>query len=113
MGCSRSGMRRLIKYCRLPRAERRTVIRILALIALIRLLLWVLPFRTARALVSWMARQPARNIAGRPMSPEELAAVIGRLSDHVPGATCLTQALVAEVVLRRAGYQPVVRLGVG
>lgn len=106
-------MRRLIKLSRLPGPERRMVIQILALIALIRLLLWVLPFRTARALVSWMARQPARNVAGRSLSPEQLAAVIGRLSDHVPGATCLTQALVAEVVLRRAGYEPVVRVGVG
>jgi hypothetical protein len=89
------------------------VIRTLALIAMVRLALWVMPFRTARAMVAWMARRRTRATVGRTLSAEQLCAMIGRLGDHVPRATCLTQALVAQLVLCRSGFDPVLRLGVG
>jgi len=75
-----------------------------------RMRLWTLPFHTLRTQQSRVAVNP-HPAADRP-TPQHLAWTVVVASRFVPGATCLTQALAADLLLRRYGYQGEIRLGV-
>lgn len=55
-----------------------------------------------------------RRTAGHPSDPlSGIAWAVQAASRRIPGGrTCLVEALVADVMLRRRGYQPVLHLGV-
>jgi hypothetical protein len=81
------------------------------LVALVRLSLCVMPFALARRLVSSLGRHASwRERPGR-RRPEVLVLAVRRVARFVPCASCLTQALAAEVLLRRAGHTPRLRIG--
>jgi hypothetical protein len=46
------------------------------------------------------------------MSAQDVTWAVRRVSRAVPGATCLTQALAAQVLLSRRGYASRLRIGV-
>jgi hypothetical protein len=79
--------------------------------AAIRVALWTVPFRAVRAAVSRLA-------ASRPRRSDDhgtLERIIWSVhvaSRFVPRATCLTQSLAAEILLKRHGYHAELRLGV-
>jgi hypothetical protein len=103
-------MTRLGKFLRLPPADRRLLVTAALVQAAIRLGLALLPYRKLRGLVDRLALtspQPAP-----PVSPERIAQAVTRASRAVPGATCLTQALAAKVLLERRGYPARVRVGI-
>jgi hypothetical protein len=81
------------------------------LVVLIRLGLWVMPFAMVRRLVSRLARRASRRGALRRRRPEVLVLAVRCVARFVPCASCLTQALAAEVLLRRAGHAPHLRIG--
>lgn len=95
-----------------PESTRRRVARAAAtwlVVAGTRLALTVLPWRfvdrlTERVAVvrPWAARQPARRIAARTV----------RVAGYVPGASCLTQAIAARVLLAWGGHASALRFGV-
>jgi len=106
-------MIRLGKFLRLPPADRRLLVTAALLQAAIRLGLTLLPYRKLRGLVDRLARvSPHRHLAP-PASPERIAWAVTRASRAVPGATCLTQALAAKVLLERRGHPARVRVGIG
>jgi hypothetical protein len=105
-------MGRLRKLLALPSAERRLLLVALPVVAGVRVALWLLPFPTLRR---WQARwsvprEDARG-AGAVIPPVVRAVTIA--SRAVPGASCLTQALAAQLLLARRGCPSVLRLGVG
>jgi hypothetical protein len=75
-----------------------------------RLGLWLLPFRTLRRLLHSVTRDGLRH-AGQ-SSPERIAWAVVAASRYVPQATCLTQALAAQVLLGREGHTACLRIGV-
>jgi hypothetical protein len=79
---------------------------------LIRLGLWLLPFRTMRYLVARTARRPSGSQGRERESARQLAWAIERVSRYVPAATCLTQALAALVLFSRAGIEARLHIGV-
>lgn len=85
------------------------LIEAIAVLALVRLGLWVLPFKA-------VGRMTAKTIPRRREGPapavQRVAQAIVRGARVVPGATCLTQALAAEVLMRRAGCPAALRLGI-
>jgi hypothetical protein len=81
------------------------------LVAFIRLGLWVMPFVVVRQLVSRLGRRTLRCSGAEQRRPEALVLAVRRVGRAVPCASCLTQALAAEVLLRRAGHTPRVRIG--
>lgn len=95
-----------MKWHRL-RAEAPLLLVALGTVIVIRLGLWVLPFRTLRAI---LARAGQRS--GLQRAPAHLAWAVAVTSPFVPAASCLTQALATDVLLRRAGYQGVLHIGV-
>ena len=80
-------------------------------LAAIKLGLTLLPYRKLRSLVDRVASATRSLRNTPPASPERIAWAVERASHYVPGATCLTQALVAKVLLERYGYSTLVRVG--
>ena len=107
----RSVRRRLGKFRRLNGPERWLTVRVVGLLAIVRIGLWTMPFRTMQA---FAARLGDRRFSPRckRLSPQELTSLVSVGADYVPGASCLTQALVAQAILKRYGYRPVLRIGV-
>lgn len=77
---------------------------------MVRLSLWMLPFRHVRSLVDRWASQATTD-------PDLAFAravrrAVDRAARSLPGSDCLPQALTAEVMLRRAGVPARVSIGV-
>ncbi len=107
---------RLIEVCHdatveaTPTAERWLLLQALGAVGLIRLALWVLPFPLLRKLLAKLAHI-RRSVASRAV-PGRLGWAVTVTSRCVPGATCLTQALAAELLLRWTGYRGRLHIGV-
>lgn len=99
------GFRRL---ARLSPVERRLLIRAVVAVAVVRVGLTLLPFRILPGLLARRTRARPRT-AG--VSRENVAWAVGTASRYVPRATCLTQALAAQLLL--AGEGEASRLHVG
>ncbi len=97
-------VRKFLGYSRL---ERRLVVQAWLALTLVRILLWVLPYRRVEA---WLIK-PAAQVPGR-ATPAEIARSITRASTLVPAATCLVQALAGSWLIRRAGGIAELRFGV-
>jgi hypothetical protein len=81
-----------------------------AAVAGIRLAIWILPFGTLRRMTGALSR-PMRHSDSA--DSKEICRSIMIVSRFVPKATCLTQALAAQVLLGRRGYENHLRIGVG
>src|ERR1043166_9446439 len=84
-------IRKLRSYGRLSRAERRLAMKSIALVACVRLALWVLPFLKLQALCERFrgAGRPSEH----PADAQQIARAVRLAGRYVPRATCLTQAL--------------------
>ena len=77
----------------------------------VRLALWLLPFRVVRRLVGVMSRTAPAGTTPT-VSVDKIARALSTVPKVVPSATCLTQALAAQVMLSRRGHCSELRLGV-
>lgn len=103
----------LREFAALPPRARQLVMKATAMVAVIRLALWVLPFPTARRVIAPLGRRSAR--ATRPLTPELIdgrAFIVQFASRFVPQASCLTQALALQVLLSRTGNPSSIHIGV-
>lgn len=107
-------MKLLRKFLHLSRTDRWLLVRSLGVVAVIRLALSVLPFRTLwRLLQQATARYPSTPSSQSDISINRLTWSIQKTSRCVPQATCLTQAAAAYLLLSRHGYPAEIRIGVG
>jgi hypothetical protein len=105
-------MAQLHKFSRLPAPYRHLFIQALVLLAIVRLALWLLPFRTLQRLAAGMVRaNPTGQTGDQPFLPP-VAWAVTVASRYVPAATCLTQALATQALLARRGHSTSLRLGV-
>jgi hypothetical protein len=106
-------MSKLRKLMSLSPSERHLLIRALLLLLAVRLALWLLPFQR---LVGFL-RRPKRHVGGLPQTDASIANrivwAVEVASRYVPRATCLVQALAAQVLLSDAGVPALLRIGVG
>jgi hypothetical protein len=102
-------MRRLRKLVRLSPSERGLFWRAALWVGAVRLGLWLLPFQTLRRM---LARAMFASHTPLSISPPQIARAVTVTSRYVPRATCLTQALAAQVLLEQYGYTSQLRLGV-
>ena len=92
-------------------SERALLMRALPLVLAVRVALWILPSRSIVRKVQRMAagtataRSPAR-------SPGEIVWAVEAVARRVPRASCLTQAVSAQYLLRRHGHRSELRVGV-
>lgn len=103
-------MRLLRRFARLSGAEQRLLLRAAMLVALVRLALWVVPFRRLWLVTRKSELRPRLNAGASP--PERIAWAVAAVSRYIPKATCLTQALAAKMLLQRAGHCASLRIGV-
>lgn len=98
--------RRLAKVWRLPISDKRQMISIALMIMFVRLSLSCIGYNRLRQMIP-----PAQDDA-----PVDLLRQLGRrvplLARFMPGATCLTQAVAAQLFLARRGYRSDMRVGV-
>lgn len=99
-------MRRLRRLARLPRADKFLLLRALFVVSVTRLGLWLLPIGALRR----MALRTAKKTSEVPHLSRLVWAVMVA-SRYVPLATCLTQALALQWLLRRSGHASRVYLG--
>jgi hypothetical protein len=104
-------MERLRKFFLLPATERLLLARALAFLVTIRFALWLIPFRTLRRALAKLVQIPTSPVQNR-FSAERVAWAVQATSRYVPRATCLTQALALHILLKRAGLQSRIRIGV-
>jgi hypothetical protein len=100
-------MSKLSKFAGLPTAEKLLLLRTLFIMGWIRVGLWLLPFRVMKNFVFADGRKKDSSY-----SVEQFVWAVRASSRYVPVATCLTQALTAQVLLSRAGHRPRVEIGV-
>lgn len=83
-----------------------------ALLAAIRVLLWTVPYASARRLLDKAGRRSSRLASSRPPA-QHLSWAVSTASDVVPGGShCLSQALTLQVLMSRRGYSCQVCFGV-
>jgi hypothetical protein len=102
-------MAKVRKFWNLPRDQKWLVLGALPVVAIARLLLWVLPFRFIRGRIMNQAA-PGKS-SPVDAAPEEIARAVARASSVIPCATCLTQAVALQWLLQRRGIGVSVRLG--
>lgn len=72
--------------------------------------LWLVPFRRLRPAVAFIT--PRTRKRTNTWVASQLAWAVSSVSRYVPRATCLTQALALHILLRRAGLQSRIHIGV-
>jgi hypothetical protein len=100
-------MRRLKRFAALGAQDRILLLRALFLVGAIRAGLCLLPFRVVQR---FTARTSMDTAAIHPVGRYVWA--VRATSRCVPGATCLTQALAAQVLLAKSGYDSRIEIGV-
>ena len=101
-------MTRLLKLWRLTPTERRFLLGAALLVGGVRVGLSLLPFGTLQRILALLACGHARD----PMPAERIAWAVAAAGRGIPRATCLVQALAAQVLLARHGHVAQLRIGV-
>jgi hypothetical protein len=83
-----------------------------AAVLLIRACLRFVPLRTWQRITTRQRRGPPPAFGEVAMVVQDVVWAVGLVSRTVPGATCLTQALAAQVLLSRHGCGSRLRIGV-
>jgi hypothetical protein len=102
-------MSALGRFVALSGSQKLLFARAAAWVVAARLALWTLPYRRTRALADRYARPRHR---GKKPAPALTAWAVEATARRIPTASCLTQALAADVMLRRDGYHPEIHIGV-
>jgi len=99
------------RFLSLPPAEQRRLVRAFLIVAGVRIALSLVPFPRFQALLARFRAQASVKSGAGPTT-EQLARDVRVVSNYVPRATCLTQALAGQVLLQHCGHRAVVHVGV-
>ena len=105
-------MDHLSKFFRLPAAEQLLLVRALALLAAVRIALWLLPFKILQRISAKLVHTGALSRKESRFSTDRGVWAVHVASRYVPRATCLTQALAAQILFELDGIPASVRIGV-
>jgi hypothetical protein len=101
----------ILRIFAIPEVKRRMLLEAAPVVVAVRLLLWLLP---SRMIIRWTRRIATSATRGSHprTSSSTIVWAVESLSRRVPRASCLTQALSAQWLLRRHGYDSRLCLGV-
>jgi hypothetical protein len=104
-------MRLIDRWQRLAAGRREALPGALAAVTFVRLCLRFLPLRLWSPAADWL---PRRRLSARSAhtAAQDVVWAVRRVSRAIPGATCLTQALAAQLLLARRGHSSRLRIGV-
>jgi hypothetical protein len=107
-------MHKLKRVLRLPLAQKGLLLETLALLALARVAVLLLPFRwVARVMGKQEAQTPVQYDPGKARHVRRIAVMVHKTSRNVPWTSkCLDQALAAKIMLARRGIAATVYFGV-
>lgn len=105
-------MTRLFKFLNLPSSERSLLVKAAILLWGIRLGLWLFSFQTLQRHLARVMQTSPESPDADSSSPDRPAWAVRAASRYVPKATCLTQALAAQVLLGRRGHTSRLHIGV-
>ena len=103
-------MNRLSKFRHLPSREKILFIKAWILLGIIRLGLSLLRFTTLKKVLT--AVSPLMAKVDQELPEDRLLWAVGTASRYVPKATCLAQALTAQLFLKQSGRQASLHIGV-
>ena len=106
------GIARARRWIALPLAEQKLLLLAGVVVAHVRVTLWMLPSRISLRLVRGIAEPHAGRLSITRPAAEDVTRAIEAVSRRIPQATCLTQAVAAQFLLRRYGYASRLCLGV-
>lgn len=86
--------------------------RAVAVVAAVRLALWLLPFRAVRGMLRSLHSRSVVSARLAAIPVRRLAWAVQAAAKRIPGASCLTQALALQHLLACAGQSSQVRIGV-
>lgn len=98
----------MVRFWRACKANWRLMPAALLTVVAIRIALWVLPFRHVHG---WVHRRRCAAGSGDIRRRMRIARAVARMSRLVPAASCLTQALAAQWLLRLRGERAQLCLG--
>lgn len=106
-------MGKLHKFFGLPPEERKLLLTAALLVGLVRVGIWLLPFRTVRRLLGRLRCPAAASRLSDELSSERIAWAVDVAGKRIPGGgNCLVQALATLVLLDRRGRPARLRVGV-
>lgn len=106
-------MKQLGKFLSLTGEKRYFLISALLYLVIIKIELWVFPFRRLFRRLEQAAVRGDCVVRSNSMPPEEIAWAIRSASRYVPGArNCLVQAFATQAMLTRYGFPAHLRIGV-
>jgi len=106
-------MKKVLKFLSLPYQKKKLLIQLLIAVIMIRLSLWLFPFK---ALNHWLCAFAATESDDQMVEwnvVDNVATAIQACSRYVPYASCLTQALAARTLLGLKGQNSQLKIGVG
>src|SRR5690606_14437510 len=74
--------------------------------------LWTLRARTTLRIVNGLVERRLRRGQSEEVAVERIGWAVGKAAHHVPNATCLTQALAAQLLLARYRHESRLCIGV-
>ncbi|MGB7415743.1 MAG: lasso peptide biosynthesis B2 protein [Thermosynechococcaceae cyanobacterium] len=107
-------MKSLLKFARLPNCDRILLIKTFALLTAVRLGLWLLPFKQLQQYLNQISdRQVPDRKSVRGSVVNKIVWAVDVSCRLMPGQVkCLARALTTQVIVRRQGYTPDLRIGV-
>lgn len=104
-------MNRLSKLAALRPGDRQLLAMAGMTVLAVRVALWLIPYGRTREFLKRSSQKAKRTQEPRE-SPDRVAWAVRTSSKAVPKASCLTQALAAELLLARRGHDSELRIGV-
>jgi hypothetical protein len=106
-------MSRLAELARMPAEDWRLLVSALGVVALVRLRLWLLPYRSFRRVYALQPDVPVTGRSADAATALRIARAVRRASRLIPGASCLPQSVAAQRLLLRRGYSSTLRISAG
>ncbi len=103
-------MNRILIFFKLPNNKKSLFIKSLILIIFIRISLTILPFSKVKKISKIFSRSNKDQINNK--SIEDIIWSIDVVSIYIPRATCLTQAITAQILLYRYNHPSKLKIGV-
>ena len=102
----------MLRFLRRPSGEKRLLLKTVIVLCVVRLALWLIPFRMLRRLLQRGKRRAVAPDRPETLSVDRIAWAVRLCSRCLPAFTCLTQALAAQLLLKHTGHQAHLRIGV-
>jgi hypothetical protein len=105
-------MKKILRFLFLPYQKKKLLFQSIFLVCVIRICLWIFPFKWLNKLVSYFDSKATDSEQLDWLVVNDVARSIRASCRHIPYASCLTQALAARTLLKLKGQNTQLRIGV-